>query len=43
MSKNSINRRDFLSSAAVMGAAGTLGAGAVLTSCGGSKEPALVP
>jgi predicted dehydrogenase len=26
-----------------MGAAGTLGAGAVLTSCGGSKEPALVP
>ncbi|MDR1172289.1 MAG: Gfo/Idh/MocA family oxidoreductase, partial [Bacteroidales bacterium] len=40
---NSINRRDFLSSAAVMGAAGTLGAGAVLTSCGGSKEPALVP
>ena len=44
MSKNSINRRAFLSSAAVMGAAGTLGAGAILTSCnGGVKEPALVP
>jgi len=44
MSKNSINRRDFLSSAAMMGAAGTLGAGALLTSCGGGdKEPALVP
>ena len=39
-----MNRRDFLSSAAVIGAAGTVGAGAVLTSCGGgSKEPALVP
>ena len=43
MNNNSINRRDFLSSAAVMGAAGTLGAGALLTSCGGPKEPALVP
>ena len=44
MSKNSINRREFLSSAAVIGAAGTLGAGAVLTSCcGGDKEAALVP
>ncbi|MDR1156266.1 MAG: Gfo/Idh/MocA family oxidoreductase [Bacteroidales bacterium] len=47
MSKNSINRRDFLSSAAAVGAAGTLGAGALLTSCGGGvatgKEPALVP
>ena len=43
MSKNSINRRDFLSSAAMMGAAGTMGAGALLTSCGGAKEPALVP
>ena len=43
MSKNSINRREFLSSAAVMGTAGTLGAGSLLTSCcGGSKEPALV-
>jgi len=43
MSKNSINRRDFISSAAVMGAAGTLGAGAMLTSCGGPKESPLVP
>ena len=43
MSKNSINRRDFLSSAAIMGAAGTLGAGTLLTSCGGTKEPSLVP
>ena len=43
MNKNSINRRDFLTSAAVMGAAGSLGAGALLTSCGGPKEPALVP
>ena len=44
MSKNSINRREFLSSAAVMGAAGTLGTGALLTSCcGGAKEPALIP
>jgi len=41
MSKNSINRRDFLSSAAVMGV-GTLGAGTLLASCG-AKEPALVP
>ncbi len=44
MSKNSLNRRDFLSSAALVGAAGTLGAGTLLTSCGGgSKEPALIP
>jgi len=43
MSKISINRREFLSSAAVMGAAGTLSAGALLTSCGGPKEPPLVP
>jgi len=44
MSRNSINRRDFLSSAAVIGAAGTLGAGSILTSCcGGEKEPKLVP
>jgi len=44
MSKNSINRREFLSSAAMVGAASTLGAGAVLASCtGGTKEPALVP
>jgi len=37
-----MNRRNFLSNAAVMGA-GTLGAGSLLTSCGGAKEPALVP
>lgn len=44
MSKNSLNRRDFLSSAAMIGAAGSLGAGALLTSCGGgSKEPAIIP
>ncbi len=44
MSKNSLNRRDFLSSAALMGAAGTLGTGALLSSCsGGPKEPVLVP
>ena len=43
MSKNSINRRDFLSSATIMGAAGTLGAGTLLASCCGAKEPALVP
>ncbi len=43
MSKNSLNRREFLSSAALVGAAGTLGAGTLLTSCGSGKEPALVP
>jgi len=43
MSNNSINRRDFLSSAAIMGAAGTLGAGAMFTSCSDAKEPALIP
>ena len=43
MNKNSINRRDFLSSAAVVGAASTLGAGTLLSSCCGSKEPAIVP
>jgi predicted dehydrogenase len=43
MSKNSLNRRDFLSSAAFVGAAGTLGAGALLSSCGGSKESAIIP
>jgi len=37
--KNSIDRRDFL----LMGAAGTLGAGTLLTSCGGVKESAWVP
>ena len=44
MSNNSINRRDFLSSAAMMGAAGTLGAGALITSCDPApKEPVLIP
>ncbi|MCE1198816.1 MAG: Gfo/Idh/MocA family oxidoreductase [Marinilabiliales bacterium] len=43
MSKNSVNRRDFFRSAAVVGAAGTLGAGTILNSCGGPKEPVLVP
>ena len=43
MSKNSLNRRDFLSSAAVVGATGAIGAGPLLTSCGGPKEPPLVP
>ena len=45
MSKNSLNRRDFLTSAAVVGATGTLGAGALFSSCGGggTKEPELVP
>lgn len=44
MSKNSVNRRDFFRSAAVVGAASTLGAGTILASCtGGEKAPALVP
>ena len=43
MSTNSFNRRDFLTSAALMGAAGTMGAGTILTSCGGQKEQALIP
>ena len=43
MSKNSFNRREFLTSAAVFGAVGTLGTGALMTSCGSPKEPALVP
>jgi len=33
-----INRRDFLSSAAMMGAAGTLGVGALLASCGSANK-----
>ena len=41
--KNQINRREFLTNAAIMGTAGTLGAGTCLTSCGGAKEPALIP
>lgn len=44
MSKISVNRRDFFKSAAVVGAASTLGAGTIITSCsGGDKTPALVP
>jgi len=41
--KNSMNRRDFLAGTAMIGAAGTMGAGALLTSCGEAKEPALTP
>jgi predicted dehydrogenase len=44
MSKISVNRRDFFKSAAVVGAASTLGAGTILSSCsGGEKTPALAP
>ena len=44
MSKNSLNRRDFLSSAAVVGATGALGAGTLLTSCAvGTKEQGITP
>jgi predicted dehydrogenase len=44
MSKNSVNRRDFFRSAAVVGAAGTLGAGTIISSCStGDKKPVLVP
>ncbi len=44
MSKFSVNRRDFFKSAAVVGAASTLGAGTILSSCsGGEKTPVLVP
>jgi predicted dehydrogenase len=43
MSKMSLNRRDFLSSAALAGV-GTLGGGALLSSCGGgANTPALIP
>ena len=38
-----MNRRDFLSGAAMIGAAGTLGAGALITSCDGNKAPAFAP
>ncbi|MDR1155560.1 MAG: Gfo/Idh/MocA family oxidoreductase [Bacteroidales bacterium] len=42
--KNTINRRDFLSSAAAVGAAGAFGAGSLLASCGnGGKTPGLTP
>jgi predicted dehydrogenase len=44
MTKSNLSRRAFLSNAAVIGASGTLGAGAVLTSCsGGNKEEKYVP
>ena len=44
MKNNSFNRRDFLSSAAMIGAAGTLGTGILAPSCAGApKEPALKP
>ena len=42
MENNGMNRRDFLSSAALIGTAGTLGTG-VLSSCGGAKEPDIKP
>jgi len=43
MENNLINRRDFLSSAAMIGAAGTLGTGLLVPSCSSSKEPVLTP
>jgi predicted dehydrogenase len=43
MNKNVLNRRDFLSSAMMTGAAGTLSAGSLLTSCGNGKKAALTP
>ncbi len=44
MSKNSVNRRDFFKSAAVVGAAGTLGTGTILAACaGGEKAPVYTP
>jgi len=45
-SKQNMNRRDFLSSTALIGAAGTLGSGTVFTSCdskNGSKMQPLLP
>jgi predicted dehydrogenase len=42
--KSNLSRRDFLSSAAVVGAAGALGSGAILSSCtGGGGGDKLVP
>jgi predicted dehydrogenase len=38
MKKNSINRRTFLKSSALVGAAGMVGTGSVLTSCGGGES-----
>jgi predicted dehydrogenase len=40
--KSSLNRRDFFTTSAVVGAVGAIGAGAVLASCGSGKEK-LVP
>ena len=40
--KNSLSRREFFTSAAVVGAVGTIGASAVLASCSGGGEK-LVP
>ncbi len=42
--KYALNRREFFSSAAIVGAVGTVGAGSILASCaGGEKAPAVVP
>lgn len=42
--KNALNRREFFTSAAIVSAVGTVGAGAILSSCaGGEKAPVLVP
>ena len=42
--RNTLNRRQFLSSAAIISAAGATGAGSLLTSCsGGSKTQELIP
>ena len=38
MKKNSIDRRTFLKSSAIVGAAGVVGTGSVLTSCGGNNS-----
>jgi len=40
--KNSVNRREFFTSAAVVGAVGAMGTSAILTSCSGGGEK-LVP
>jgi len=41
--KNSFNRRDFFKTSAVVGAVGTMGAGAIMTSCTSSGPAKLVP
>ena len=43
--KNGLNRREFLSTAAIAGAVGTLGASSLLTSCtsGGATSEVLTP